>query len=148
MKLTPSAVAELIGSEAELIAASLALGASESGGPLARAEVELARKATDISLPDTITTTLRALIESGEDPLGSAFSILRSAEERRAQGATYTPALIVRNMVEWAASKKTPCRVIDPGVGSARFLKSAGALFSKAQLVGIDVQKACSPGPA
>lgn len=139
MKLTPNAVAELIGSEAELIAASLALGASESGGPLARAEVELARKAIDIRLPDTITTTLRALIESGEDPLGSAFSILRSAEERRGQGATYTPAPIVRNMVEWAASKKTPCRVIDPGVGSARFLKSAGALFSKAQLVGIDV---------
>jgi len=90
-------------------------------------------------LPDLTITSLRALIEAGEDPLGTAFSIMRSAEERRAQGATYTPAPIVRNMIEWAASKRTPCRVIDPGVGSARFLKSAGSVFSKAQLVGIDV---------
>ena len=139
MKPAANAVAELIGSEAELVAASLALGAAESGGPLAKAEGDLARTASDIRLPDLTITSLRALIEAGEDPLGTAFSIMRSAEERRAQGATYTPAPIVRNMIEWAASKRTPCRVIDPGVGSARFLKSAGSVFSKAQLVGIDV---------
>tara|TARA_R110002110_G_scaffold362782_1_gene572664 strand:+ start:6762 stop:8393 length:1632 start_codon:yes stop_codon:yes gene_type:complete len=139
MKPAANAIAELIGSEVELVAIAIALGAAGSGGPLAKAEIALARTAADVRLSDTTIRSLRGLIEAGEDPLGEAFSILRSAEERRAKGATYTPAPIVQNMVEWAASKRTPCRVIDPGVGSARFLKSAGAVFSKAQLVGIDV---------
>lgn len=139
MKPIANSAADLIGNEIELIAACLALGAADAAGPLAKAEIELAKKAKSVSLPTSTSSTLRELIATGEDPLGAAFSILRSAEERREQGATYTPAPIVQNMIEWAANKRTPRRVIDPGVGSARFLKSAGMVFPKAQLVGIDV---------
>jgi hypothetical protein len=139
MNPTANISAELIGNEIELVAACLALGAADAAGPLATAEIALANMARGVSVPISTVTTFRDLIATGEDPLGAAFSILRSAEERRAQGATYTPAPIVRNMIEWAANKRIPRRVIDPGVGSARFLKSAGAVFPKAQLVGIDV---------
>ncbi|ODA67352.1 N5-glutamine S-adenosyl-L-methionine-dependent methyltransferase [Methyloligella halotolerans] len=65
--------------------------------------------------------------------------MLRSPDDRRKNGATYTPASIVKNMVEWAASNCAPNRIIDPGVGSARFLLRAGAVFPTAQLVGIDI---------
>lgn len=139
MKIRAGHIIERIRSEPELVAASLALGAAGSGGPLVAAEIALCKAATGIRVPDGTIKELRALIAAGEDPLGDAFSILRSPEERREQGATYTPAPIVRNMIEWAANRRTPCRVVDPGVGSARFLKSAGAAFPKAQLVGIDV---------
>ena len=81
----------------------------------------------------------RLLLEQlGEDPLGDVFSALRSSEERRDNGATYTPVSIVETMVNWATSKN-PSRVVDPGVGSARFLTRAGIAFPKAELVGIDI---------
>ncbi len=41
-------------------------------------------------------------------------------------------------MIDWAA-KRSPERVVDPGVGSARFLVQAGKRFPRAQLVGIDI---------
>ena len=139
MIMTAKHGARLIGSESELVAATLALGAAGTGGPLAKAEVELAKSATGIRLSHATVTALRELTGAGKDPLGDAFSTLRSAEERREKGATYTPAPIVQNMIEWAANMRTPCRVVDPGVGSARFLKCAGSVFPKSQLVGIDV---------
>src|SRR5690606_22192509 len=74
----------------------------------------------------------------GEDPLGEIFSTLRTPKERRDNGATYTPMPIVQMMVDWAAGTKDPSRVIDPGVGSGRFLTRAAVAFPKAQLVGID----------
>ena len=125
--------------ENELVAATLALGAEEAGGPFSAAEHALGKTAAGISLPSKTILELRDLIVAGEDPFGDIFSALRAPEKRREMGATYTPAPIVQNMVDWAASKKTPSRVVDPGVGSARFLRSAGVAFQKAQLVGIDV---------
>ena len=47
-------------------------------------------------------------------------------------GATYTPPEIVAAMVGWAASEGKPKRIIDPGVGSARFAVAAGRKFSHA----------------
>jgi hypothetical protein len=72
------------------------------------------------------------------DPLGEAFCTLRSPEDRRADGATYTPGPIVRAMVDWAASQKNPERIVDPGTGSGRFLIQAAQAFPKEALIGVD----------
>lgn len=125
--------------EGELIAAALALGAEASGGPLAAAEIALGKAGAKAIVPKPLIADLKDAILAGEDPLGDAFSILRSAEERRENGATYTPAPIVQTMVDWAAATRNPGRIVDPGVGSARFLTRAGAAFPKAELIGIDV---------
>jgi len=124
-------------SESALVAATLALGAEDSGGPWAAAEVDLAKTASKPPSKKTVAA-LKERIRAGEDPLGDVFSILRSSEERRENGATYTPASIVQTMVDWATSKN-PRRIVDSGVGSARFLTRAGTAFPKADLVGIDV---------
>ncbi|MCB1468903.1 MAG: N-6 DNA methylase [Rhizobiaceae bacterium] len=125
--------------EADLVAVALALGAAEAGGPLSTAEIALAKTGSGLSVDPHVVADLRCRIMAGADPLGDAFSTLRSPDVRRENGATYTPAPIVQTMVDWAANTRTPCRVVDPGVGSARFLSRAGAKFPEAELIGIDV---------
>lgn len=88
----------------------------------------------------TVVGKIRRLIENGKDPLGATFCRLRTPEMRRPQGATYTPKPIVRAMLRWAANYLPhPDRVVDPGVGSARFLVAAGRRFTDASLIGIDI---------
>lgn len=123
--------------ERTLAAAALALGAEKAGGPLASAEINLAMAAGRPPAKKVIAE-LKELIRTGEDPLGDVFSTLRSSEERRNNGATFTPVSIVQTMVDWA-TPKNPSRIVDPGVGSARFLTRAGAAFPEAKLVGIDI---------
>ncbi|HKA81345.1 MAG TPA: N-6 DNA methylase [Xanthobacteraceae bacterium] len=87
-----------------------------------------------------LVADIRAQIRAGHDPLGGAFCALRSAEQRRGRGATYTPAPIIDAMVAWAADERVaPARVIDPGVGSGRFLLAAAEKFPYAQLLGVDI---------
>lgn len=81
---------------------------------------------------------VRQAIAAGGDPLGDRFCALRSPSTRRDRGATYTPAPIVAAMVGWARGRRV-ARVIDPGVGSARFLVAAGRAFPDAELIGVDV---------
>ncbi|MCX5497870.1 N-6 DNA methylase [Kaistia dalseonensis] len=89
--------------------------------------------------PSVISETL-AEIRGGRDPLGTEFCLLRAPEARRQLGATYTPATIVEAMVSWAAAEPShPDRVVDPGVGSGRFLMEAAKHFPHAQLIGVDV---------
>ena len=84
---------------------------------------------------------LRAALDAGRDPLGEAFTRLRTAAARRPLGATYTPAPLVDAMVAWARARPgpPPARVIDPGAGSARFLLAAGRAFPAAELVGVEI---------
>ncbi len=42
-------------------------------------------------------------------------------------------------MLTWASAQLQPARVVDPGVGSARFLVAAGRQFPDADLVGIEL---------
>lgn len=126
-------------SEADLVAMTLALGATEAGGPMSAAELALVRSVAGQSVDARQVADIRSHIMAGADPLGDAFSGLRPPDTRREHGATYTPAPIVRTMVEWAANTRTPSRVVDPGVGSARFLALAGARFPDAELIGIDI---------
>lgn len=125
-------------SETDLVAAALGLGA-EDMGPLSDQEITLAKTAEGVFFPKQKLSQIKELIRSGSDPLGEVFCTLRSAEQRRENGATYTPGPIVQTMVDWAASMNAPSRIIDPGVGSARFLTSAGKAFPKAKLIGVEI---------
>ncbi|MFM0705630.1 Eco57I restriction-modification methylase domain-containing protein [Paraburkholderia sediminicola] len=82
---------------------------------------------------------IRDEIRAGNDPLGNAFAVIRSASERRATGAVYTPAPIVRSMMAWLSSQGDPARIIDPGAGSGRFILAAGDSFPDAQLIAVEM---------
>ncbi len=125
-----------IGSTELLAGAALALGARDVAG-WSKAEDALAVRAQRPD-PGTVAKLLCA-IRTGEDPLGDAFCQLRSPVERRPQGAVYTPEPLVRAMLAWCKTLHTPTRVVDPGAGSARFLARAGSLFTKAALIGIEL---------
>ena len=114
--------------ESGLASACVALGARTVAGWSA-GEDELARSLP--ALAGRVVGDLRQKILAGDDPLGDLFCSLRSPEVRRKQGATFTPKGIVDAMVDWAA-RAVPQRVIDPGVGSGRFLVAAGRRFAGA----------------
>jgi hypothetical protein len=123
--------------EHHLISAALQLGAKNVAG-WSREETALAKNVAPYGA--AATGRLRKQIKDGADPIGEAFCYLRSAETRRGQGATYTPHLIAEAMVSWAVAKKfSPARIVDPGVGSARFLIAAAKSFPRASLVGIEI---------
>src|SRR3984893_10928701 len=86
----------------------------------------------------SVERKVRKAIERGEDPLGEAFSSLRSAAVRRAAGAIYTPAPIVHSMMSWLAAQGRPARIVDPGAGSGRFIMAAAEAFPDAQLVAVE----------
>lgn len=123
-------------SERELAALAVALGAYRVPH-VTPAERALVRARVDVS-PERIARLVYA-IRHGHDPLGEAFCRLRSAEERRPQGATYTPQRIVGSMLSWAQSYGRPDRIVDAGLGSGRFLIAAGRRFPAAQLVGVEI---------
>ncbi|MGH6864466.1 MAG: class I SAM-dependent methyltransferase, partial [Methylocella sp.] len=83
--------------------------------------VDRAFKPTHKQLADA-----KKAIHAGGDPLGDELIAARSTEQRRSKGTTYTPAVIVSAMLDWAARHPTPpARVVDPGSGSGRFLMEA-----------------------
>ena len=125
-----------IDSERQLIATALALGARRVPG-WSQAETALGRD--PVTVPRKTLARVQNLIQTGRDPLGDAFCQLRSPAIRRQQGATYTPRQIVKAMVTWAAKVGTPVRVVDPGVGSARFIVAAGRRFQQAKVIGVDI---------
>ena len=127
---------EQLTTESQLIAAAVALGAAEVSG-LSAAERTLIKASAPVNT--ALVKALRKQIRHGDDPLGIAFSRIRNADQRRESGATYTPDGIVQAMMAWAAGQPSPDRVVDPGVGSARFLCAAGRKFRKAELVGMDI---------
>jgi len=125
-----------IRTETDLVALALRLGARDVAGWSPAEEALAATSST--AKPNVVDWALEA-IRMGEDPLGDAFCQLRTPAVRRAQGATYTPNRIVDAMLGWAGSLPRPDRIVDPGVGSGRFLRSAGRSFRRASLVGIEL---------
>lgn len=81
---------------------------------------------------------IQAQIRAGGDPLGEAFCRLRPPAQRRESGQTFTPAPVVQSMIRWAGRTVRPARVVDPGVGSARFLAAAGRRWTDATLLGVE----------
>lgn len=121
---------------ATLIAQALALGARQLAG-WSDAEDLVAREQIPLEQA-TVERAWRA-IQQGQDPLGDAFCQLFTAEERRPQGATYTPQPIIEAMLRWARTQAQPTRIVDPGTGSARFLVAAGRHFPDAELIGVEL---------
>lgn len=128
----------LLDSQGKLVRAALELGAADVPG-WSKDEERVAKSALDVRVPRSAVQRLRAAIKDARDPLGDAFCLLRSPEQRRPMGATYTPPLIVSTMVEWAADQGAAARVIDPGTGSGRFIVAAGRRFRRAQLIAVEV---------
>lgn len=123
--------------ERHLAAVAIALGAKGVAG-WSDAEDALTRGLPPIQRE--LIRSFRRRIGQGSDPLGEAFCRIRIPEIRRPHGATYTPKPIIGAMLRWASSRTPrPSRIVDPGVGSARFLVAAGRRFPGARLVGIDV---------
>jgi hypothetical protein len=122
----------------ELNLAGVAAALIRNHQSLTAAETKLIAKAT---LPDqNAIDHYRERILAGDDALGTEFCRVRSSEKRRERGATYTPLSIVEAMVSWAASiDAAPKRVVDPGIGSGRFISAAADRFQNAELVGIDI---------
>lgn len=121
--------------ERSLVSLATALGASQVPG-LSVHERALMASAEPVSSVEV--REYREQIRDGLDPLGDTLIEQRSSERRRDAGATYTPTPIVHAMLAWAFDQPRPDRVVDPGVGSARFLRAAGMMFRKASLVGVD----------
>lgn len=94
---------------------------------------------TPTPIPPRKIASLRQQIIRGKDPLGEAFSKVRSAKDRRGSGAVYTPLPIVNSMLRWLSQQETPARVVDPGAGSGRFISLAGEVFPGAELVAIEM---------
>lgn len=121
----------------ELLAACLTLLGSANKG-LSAGERELLRSTSVEPLDARSGRELRTAIRRGEDPLGDAFSTIRSSKERRVSGAVYTPIPIVRSMTSWLSGQCTPARIVDPGAGSGRFILAAGETFPRAQLIAVE----------
>jgi adenine-specific DNA-methyltransferase len=116
--------------------AAIRLGAKDVGG-WSEEETALTLSSPCSAVP---IDELRERIEAGEDPLGDAFCRLRSPEQRRPLGQTYTPAPIVNAMIAWAGDQGADlARIVDPGVGSGRYLLAAGRRFPDAELIGSEV---------
>ena len=123
--------------EYHLKSLALALGARSVSGWSA-AEESIAKNVAAFSEKEAMQ--YRREIKRGGDPLGDTFCHLRSPEQRRDQGATYTPRDLTRAMVQWAFDQKlNPTRIVDPGVGSAEFLRAAAKMFPRAELIGVDI---------
>jgi N-6 DNA Methylase len=124
-------------SEQELAAVCLALMGGQ--GCLSAAERSLVGTAQKGLLADSEVDGLRKAILNGQDPLGDAFSQIRSSQARRERGAVYTPIPVVHSMIRWLASQGTPTRIVDPGAGSGRFILAAGDAFPAADLVAVEM---------
>jgi adenine-specific DNA-methyltransferase len=125
----------------QLISLAIALGAEKVAGWSLLEASNFGKPA--VWTPQELQNT-RNLIEAGDDPLGGLFCRIRSSEDRRSSGAVYTPPLIVDAMVDRAAEECDPTLIVDPGVGSGRFLAKCGKRFPKAKLIGIDLDPIAS----
>ena len=121
-----------------LVSLALALGA-EDAGDLSAPEKWLVDEAHGARTTAALVRGVRGMIRRGEDPLGDAYCTIRSPEERRPLGQTYTPRPIIEAMLRWASDHGDPVRVVDPGAGSGRYLVAAGERFPGAALHGADI---------
>lgn len=88
---------------------------------------------------DALLNTTRRRLLVGHDMLGDTYSQIVPAEQRRAQGATFTPPQVVRAMMAWAKTQRVTFeRIIDPGAGSGRFVLAAAQAFPDAHIIAIE----------
>jgi len=78
-----------IQAEQELVALCFAL--IEAKGQLSVPERKIAKAASALVMKPTDIEAIREAISRGMDPLGEAFSSIRSSAQRRSAGAVYQP---------------------------------------------------------
>lgn len=81
---------------------------------------------------------VRAAIAGGDDPLGAAYSRIRSSALRRGEGITLTPKPVIARMIELAARCKEPARIVDAGAGTGRFTLAAARRFAECRIVAVE----------
>ena len=74
----------------------------------------------------------------GDDPLGDFFLESVSAEDRRAQGATFTPAWLVDLQLDEIARQCVPARVVDAGAGTGRYALAAARRWPSATIIAVE----------
>lgn len=74
------------------------------------------------SVSEELVLAVRTAIQSGTDPLGTAYCLIKSAKERRGSGQTFTPIEAVSGMFRWAEAQGDIARIVDPGAGSGRYV--------------------------
>lgn len=77
-------------------------------------------------------------LESGADPLGDAYMNCNTAETRRSSGSTYTPFMIVDEMVEMARREIRPSLIVDCGCGSGRYALACARRFPYSRVLAVD----------
>ena len=126
----------LLKTEEDLVAAALALGAEAVPGWSPQESI-LAKGS--VRFTNTEAEQLRRAIKAGRDPLGNAFSRIRSPETRRQEGATYTPPRIVQAnacLGRAPAAAGPRCR---PGHRFRALLIRAARRFPAAELIGVEL---------
>jgi FkbM family methyltransferase len=78
-------------------------------------------------------------LRNGTDPLGTAFTRVRTAAVRRKTGATYTPSSVVDAMVT-RLRKRYPeaARIVDCGAGSGRFTLALARAYPRAHVIAVE----------
>jgi len=92
-----------------------------NGAALSSAEQQVADQyATSVS--DELVGLVRKAIFDCTDPLGAAYCAIRSPEQRRGAGQTFTPVEAVLGMYGWANAQGEVARIVDPGAGTGRYV--------------------------
>jgi adenine-specific DNA-methyltransferase len=75
-----------------------------------------------VPVTDDLVCAVQVAIQSGTDPLGTAYCIIKAPEQRRAAGQTFTPIEAVIGMFQWVEARGNISRIVDPGAGSGRYI--------------------------
>lgn len=126
-----------ISSLADLVGICIALAGGRRGLRLDKEESKVAKGCSAPSGADV--DRILPLVMSDEDVLGREYCLLKSVEERRSHGATFTPAAIVNSMLDWAEAHIRPEAIVDPGAGSARYAIAAARRFPAAKVVAVEI---------
>ena len=82
-------------------------------------------------------SVLPDILRSG-DPLGEFFLESVSAQNRRAQGATFTPAWLIDLQLDQIAAKGIPARIVDAGAGTGRYALAATRRWPRAMVIAVE----------
>ena len=133
---SPPGLAQHFRSIADLLSTARALVGTAPATKSERALLQGIPDCTDRALLKGITDD----IWQGNDPLGAAYCALRSAKDRRPTGQTFTPDVVLRGMINWAACQSTAyARVVDAGAGSGRYTFAALQRFPRARAVAVEL---------
>lgn len=96
----------------------------------------------DVDVDDAVATAVRrSLDDRDEDVLAIAYEYVVSGVNRRQLGTFFTPAPIVRYMVDQSRRLLTgpPRHVVDPGAGVGAFTLAALSAWRRASVTAVDV---------